>query len=139
MTIYSNAFSNSGLKKLTIPDCYPFYIQGYAFDGSQLTEVISYIEWPEALDADAFTGIPAEATLSVPYESQYQYEYQTGWDHFFGHIEERPYVPTGVESINHQPSAVQIYDQQGIRQNELKKGLNIVRQADGTTRKVVMK
>ena len=71
------------------------------------------------------------------------YEYTTGWDHFYGHITEREWVATDVQTVEtstpntQHPSA--IYDMQGIRQNDLKKGLNIVRQADGTTRKVVIK
>ena len=48
--------------------------------------------------------------------------------------------PTGITLLTpdtRQPST--IYDMQGIRQNDLKKGLNIVRQADGTTIKVMKK
>ena len=131
MTIYSNAFSNSGLKKLTIPDCYPFYIQGYAFDGSQLTEVISYIEWPEDLHSDAFNGIPENATLKVPYGQQYEYEYRTGWDHFYGHIEEMPYIPTGIDSSTCEPvDSSTVYDLQGRRISDnpssLKRGIYII-------------
>lgn len=33
----------------------------------------------------------------------------------------------------------QIYDAQGKKQNSIKKGLNIIRMGDGTTRKVVVK
>lgn len=131
MTIYSNAFSNSGLKKLIIPDCYPFYIQEDAFDGSQLTEVISYIEWPEDLHSDAFNGIPENATLKVPYGQQYEYEYRTGWDHFYGHIEEMPYIPTGIDSSTCEPvDSSTVYDLQGRRISDnpssLKRGIYII-------------
>ena len=143
LTIYNNAFENSGLQSLNIPSYSSFYIHEDAFNGSQLTNVVSYIDWPGELHSDAFNGIPAEATLSVPYGTQYIYEYTTGWDHFYGHITEREWVATDVQTVEtsapnaQQPSA--IYDMQGVRQNDLKKGLNIIRQADGTTRKVVMK
>ena len=143
MRIYEGAFDGSGLKSLTIPAYTSFYIEANAFKNTPLTSVVSYIEYPEALDTDAFTGIPAEATLSVPFGTQYMYEYTTGWDHFYGQTIEREWAATDVQEVETSTPNTQhpstIYDMQGIRQTNLKKGLNIIRQADGTTIKVVQK
>ena len=131
MTIYVNAFENSGLKSLTIPDYSMFYVNANAFKGCPLTDVTSYIEWPDDMDSDAFTGIPAEATLKVPYGMSYEYEYRTGWDHFYGHIEEMPYIPTGIESSTCEPvDPSTVYDLQGRRISDnpssLKSGIYII-------------
>lgn len=140
MEIGQNAFAYSGLRTLTIPNYSYFYINSDAFNSSNLTYVISYIEWPDNLDAGAFNAIPTDATLSVPYDSQYRYEYLSGWDHFYGNIYEREWVPTDVQSVEASaPKTQEFYDLQGVRQTNLKKGLNIIRQADGTTRKVLIK
>ena len=48
---------------------------------------------------------------------------------------------TGVEAVRtDEPAAVsEIYSPDGRRQNEMKRGLNIVRMTDGTTKKVIVK
>ena len=49
-------------------------------------------------------------------------------------------MATDVQTVETSTSNTQeVYDLQGVRQTDLKKGLNIVRKADGTTRKVVIK
>ena len=50
--------------------------------------------------------------------------------------------PTAIDLINGDMATsqpVEIYNLQGIRQNELTKGINIVRMADGKVRKVLVK
>lgn len=139
MTIGYNAFERSGLKSMTIPSYSSFYIDKYAFLDAPLTLVTSYIESPSDLDSDAFTGIPDEATLRVPYDCYWNYASMMGWDHFYndGTIEEMPFVPTGVQpaELKAQPAAGAVYDLQGRRLDKApRRGIYI---QDG--RKVVVK
>ena len=131
LSIFDNAFEGSGLMSLTIPNYSTFYIFGNAFLDTPLIDVTSYIEWPSDLDSDAFNGIPADATLKVPYGMSYEYEYKTGWNHFYGHIEEMPYIPTGIQNdAAAQQSTETVYDLQGRRMADnpatLKKGIYII-------------
>lgn len=51
-------------------------------------------------------------------------------------------VATGIENIENRPSASAvngIYTINGMKINTLQKGINIIKMADGTTRKVVIK
>ena len=127
------AFNGSSIKSLTIPNYSNFYIGSKAFEGSLLMKVVSYMDWPTPLDANAFTGIPTDATLSIPAYCQSYYEYQQGWDHFYGHIEERPDVPTDIDAADIERDAIpspQIFDLQGRRMADnpatLKKGIYII-------------
>jgi len=68
------------------------------------------------------------------------YAFDPSIGNYGGWVEYTGAEPTGITLLTpdtRQPST--IYDMQGVRQTNLKKGLNIVRQADGTTRKVVIK
>lgn len=51
-------------------------------------------------------------------------------------------TPTGIENIENRPAvnaAAGIYTINGVKINSLQKGINIIKMADGTTRKVVIK
>ena len=51
-------------------------------------------------------------------------------------------VATGIENIENRPAvnaAEGIYTINGVKINSLQKGINIIKMADGTTRKVVIK
>jgi len=43
---------------------------------------------------------------------------------------------TGIESISTEPAAEGIYNASGVKTQELQRGLNIIRTADGKTRKI---
>lgn len=49
-------------------------------------------------------------------------------------------TPTGIETIKpatDNAEATAIYDVNGVRQNSLTKGINIVKMSDGTTKKII--
>lgn len=48
-------------------------------------------------------------------------------------------TPTGIETIKptDNAQATAIYDVNGVRQNSLTKGINIVKMSDGTTKKII--
>ena len=51
-------------------------------------------------------------------------------------------VATGIENVENRPAvnaAEGIYTINGVKINSLQKGINIIKMADGTTRKVVIK
>lgn len=49
------------------------------------------------------------------------------------------FTPTGIETATDATTITDIYSADGVRQNQLQKGLNIVRQANGKTTKIIIK
>lgn len=49
------------------------------------------------------------------------------------------FTPTGIETATDDTTITDIYSADGVRQNQLQKGLNIVRQANGKTTKIIIK
>lgn len=49
------------------------------------------------------------------------------------------FTPTGIETATDDTTITDIYSANGVRQNQLQKGLNIVRQANGKTTKIIIK
>ena len=49
------------------------------------------------------------------------------------------FTPTGIETATEDTTITDIYSADGVRQNQLQKGLNIVRQANGKTTKIIIK
>lgn len=49
------------------------------------------------------------------------------------------FTPTGIETATEDTTITDIYSADGVRQSQLQKGLNIVRQANGKTTKIIIK
>ena len=49
------------------------------------------------------------------------------------------FTPTGIETATDDTTITDIYSANGVRQNQLQKGLNIVRHANGKTTKIIIK
>ena len=83
------------------------------------------------------------ATLHVPANAVEAYRNADQWKDF-GNIvaltDEDP-KPTAISSIEYAPVATNkaIYDLQGHQLAQPKKGLNIIKMSDGTTKKVIIK
>lgn len=81
------------------------------------------------------------ATLQVPEGSKDDYANATNWKNFATIADTLPKEEfNGIQSIHSFPGKTPVYyNLQGNRQNRTTKGINIIRQSDGTTRKVIVK
>ena len=82
----------------------------------------------------------AETPLYVPVGTKDRYMAAEGWKEFQT-IEEKANMPTGINSTStFKSDKVSCYNLQGLQlKSAPTKGINIIRQSDGTTRKVVVK
>jgi len=119
-------------------------IGNYAFDGcSKLTSVTALNPTPVAITYDVFTN-RRNATLSVPKGSKTAYQAAFYWKEFKEIVE---IEVTGIDQINFQKNGEQGIDEEGAvwytidgkRVDKPKKGINIIRMKNGTTKKVVVK
>ena len=113
-------------------------IGGWAFDGVDLTTVVSLIENPfvivgKSSSSNAFSvNTFNNATLYVPKDTREKYKATDGWKDFVKIVEG---TPTGIKVIeNTQNKNATVYDLNGVRLSEPKKGINII-----NGQKVVMK
>ena len=138
--IDSGAFKNcKSLKNITIPAGIKQGIGASVFEGcATLDTVTALIEQPYAFGKDAFKGISPTCVLMVPYGKRAAY-IAAGWTEevFKGGVKE--IIPAGISQVKVSADAKEVgcYDLQGRRIQTPKKGLNIIRYNDGTTRKVM--
>ena len=86
--------------------------------------------------SDAFDGTDiSHATLHVPESLIDTYKVTAPWKGFGTIVG----LSTGIKTISIDQSDVLIFDMQGNRLNNLRKGLNIIRTKDGKTKKIVVK
>jgi len=129
-SIGNNAFKGcSGLTSVTIGSGVTS-IGHNAFDGADIPTVISLIENPFAItgktsDYSTFSqNTFFNATLYVPKGTIDKYKATDGWKDFV-FIEEG--IPTGIKVIeNTQNKNATVYDLNGVRLSEPKKGVNII-------------
>ena len=105
-------------------------IGGWAFDGVDLTTVVSLIENPfvivgKSSSSNAFSvNTFNNATLYVPKDTREKYKATDGWKDFVKIVEG---TPTGIKVIeNTQNKNATVYDLNGVRLSEPKKGINIL-------------
>ena len=129
-SIGSGAFSGcSGLTSITIGNSVTSIGDG-AFDGVNLTTVVSLIENPFVIKGKSSSyrvfsvNTFYNATLYVPVGTKEKYQATDGWKDFAYIVEG---TPTGIKVIeNTQNKNATIYDLNGVRQSEPKKGINII-------------
>ena len=95
---------------------------------------------PPVCESNALTDINKwQCTLYVPTGSKALYQKAEGWKDFF-FIEEFG-VDTGIDSISNLDSYEDfiIYDMNGVKQEELRKGINILKYKDGHVVKRIIK
>ena len=115
----------SGLSSVTIGSGIK-NIYGSAFASCpDLTDVICYAENVPSTNTDAFKGSYIEyTTLHVPASAVNAYKVAGPWKNFKSIIEGNP---TGIKAIeNTQSKNTTIYDLNGVRLSEPKKGINII-------------
>jgi len=127
----------SSLTSVTIPNSVTS-IGNYAFDGVDLTTVVSLIEKPFVIEGKSSSSRAFSvntfnnATLYVPVGTIDKYKATYGWKDFAYIVEG---TPTGIKVIeNTQKKNATVYDLNGVRLSEPKKGINII-----NGQKVVMK
>ena len=118
-----------GLTSVTIPNSVTS-IGSNAFDGVDLTTVVSLIENPFVIEGKspssrAFSeNTFNNATLYVPVGTIDKYKATNGWKDFAYIVEG---TPTGIKVIeNTQNKNATVYDLNGVRLSEPKKGINIL-------------
>ena len=102
------------------------YINSYAFASCpELTDVTCYAENVPTTYSNAFYDTHIEnATLHVPASAVNAYKAADPWKNFKNIIEANP---TGIKAIeNTQTKNTTIYDMNGVRLSEPKKGINII-------------
>ena len=89
------------------------------------------------ISSDAFAGTDmSRVVLHVPDNLINEYKAADVWKEI-GTIE--GLFGTGIKAITNKISEAQIYDLQGNRLNNVRKGLNIIRMSDGKVKKVIVK
>lgn len=89
---------------------------------------------------NVFTGADVRtATLHVPEASVINYKYSTNWGRFGNIVAIDMTGMQSVDATNEDKKIEQIFTFDGKPQNTLHKGTNIVRYADGTTQKIVVR
>lgn len=128
----------SELTSITIPNSLTS-IGIYAFeDCSGITSVYSYIEEPTSGTGSNFESSHyTNATLYVPQGTKNKYLATDGWKNFANIVE---MDATAVHEIGGEETEAKVIGNYYINGKQLsapKKGLNILRMSDGTTRKIV--
>ena len=116
------------------------YSQAF-YNCSALTDVYSYSEIvPSA--SGAFSGIPDNATLYVPASALEAYSEADGWSLFFKKIVPLPEEDTAIGIVKGNQNEQKdngFYDLSGRKLSKPQRGINIIRNNDGTAKKVVVK
>ncbi len=154
------AFSYTGLKSVTIPNgveslgnqvfsyCSELKkviigsnvtsIGALAFDECDLTEVISEIETPFAININTFSNNTYNnAILSVPEGTLNKYKTTEGWNQFLNISENEP---SNIKNLESKDAYELIrYNINGSVLNKPSKGINIIKKNNGITNKIIVK
>lgn len=135
-TIGSYAFTRcSNLSKLTLPSTFTS-IGKYALTfSSSISEIWNYAETPATCDALSFYGARSSAKLYVPEGSVATYKADTSWSYFDIQGFDAAAITTPVHGNN---AVIARYGLNGQHVNGNQNGIQIVKYADGTTRKVAV-
>ena len=137
-TIGDGAFQNcSGLSFVIIGGGVTS-LGNQALECDNLATVESHIQEPFRITSNVFSkNTIMNASLYVPKGTIDKYKSTEGWKDFL-FIEENV-NDTGIHSISNSNEIKDIHSLSGAKQQTLSKGINIIKQKDGTTKKVLVK
>ena len=91
VAIGEEAFVESGtLRRVEIPNSVRYIGEDVFGDCESLSEIVSYIQEPFAINNDVFRNIANDATLYVPFGTKALYEAATGWNRIANIVEMEP-------------------------------------------------
>ncbi|MBP3830388.1 MAG: leucine-rich repeat domain-containing protein [Bacteroidaceae bacterium] len=139
-SIGAAAFSSNQLTSVVIPNSV-VEIQDAAFYSDNLASVTSFIKNPESTSWEPnycpfSDNTLYNATLYVPKGTKSKYKAAKGWKDFVW-IEE--FDATDIESIQDIHHESSLFSINGTRIPKMKRGINIIKMSDGTTKKVLVK
>ena len=139
-SIGAAAFSSNQLTSVVIPNSV-VEIQSGAFYSDNLLSVTSFIRNPESTSWEYNLGPFSDntlynATLYVPKGTIGKYKATKGWNKFVW-IEE--FDATDIDSIQDIHHESSLFSINGTRIPKMKRGINIIKMSDGTTKKVLVK
>ena len=134
-TIGASAFYwNTSLKGVILPATLKSIADGGFYGCDALKEITCLAVVPPACGNNVFRYLDtSKCKLLVPEGSIDAYKAAEVWKEFFN-IE-----PTGINRVEADASAAEWYSINGQRSSSARKGLNIMRTADGKTRKVIVR
>lgn len=132
--IDNSAFSDCKLSSLVLPNSVKFIGEG-AFSYNKITSITSLIQEPFAMKEKAFDkNTLYNATLYVPKGTIDKYKTTEGWKDFL-YIEECS-DETDMKHIII-CEEMEVYSLNGEKKRKPSKGINIIRMANGTTKKII--
>ena len=118
-------------------------IGDYAFISSGLTDMYCYAEQLPEIGSSIFQDTYHRATLHVPANSVDAYSNAEQWKYFpdIVALTDSDPTPSGITAptVVRQASISECYDLSGRSTSQFRRGLNILRMSDGTTKKVFVK
>jgi hypothetical protein len=138
VTIDNNAFEEcTSLTKVTIPESVMTIGFRAFYECSAMTDMYVCCTTPPALDKHAFANKSfRQTTVHVPTGCKGAYTSAPNWSGFSSIVDD---ITSDIPSVITDTKPDVIYDMQGHRVDHLRSGINIIRQSDGTTRKVIVK
>lgn len=138
-----------GLTSVTIPSSVTSIEKEGFYSCSKLASVTSLIQEPFEISERVFQYYDSSsypysykfttATLYVPEGTKEKYEATSAWNQFHSIEEIESTAIDDAIARKGESNETEHYDLSGRRVSESQRGLNIVRQADGTVRKVIVK
>ena len=134
-----------GLKTITLPNSLKTIGDWNFFGSTSLTDVYCYAENVPETEGGVFVNCNNESvTLHVLASAIDDYKSKDPWNTFNKIVALTDEELTAIKNIENEQEiivneATEIYDLQGHRLSQPQRGVNIIRTADGKTRKVLVK
>ena len=109
---------SSTLERVEIPNSVKFIGEDVFGDCESLSEIVSYIQEPFAINNDVFRNIANDATLYVPFGTKALYEATAGWNSIANILEMEP-TEIEVTDISQMDNVVYVENVEGFAGNQV--------------------